>query len=66
MDIFISYSSKDIDIVKKVCDGFKANDFEYWVAHENGEFGGHYAATIVEEIGKCKVFVVFISNSTSL
>lgn len=66
MDIFISYSSKDIDIVKKVCDGFKANDFEYWVAHENGEFGGHYAATIVEEIGKCKVFVVFISKYSNL
>lgn len=66
MEVFISYSSKDVEIVTKVCDILKRESIDYWVAHENGEFGGRYAATIIEEINKCKVFVVFISKASNL
>ncbi len=66
MEIFISYSSKDIDIVKRCCKCFKDQNLEYWVAHENAEFGGQYAATIIEEIDKCRAFVVFISDFSNL
>ena len=66
MEIFISYSSKDIDVIKKVCERFQRENLEYWVAHENEIFGGKYAATIIEEINKCQVFVIFISNASNL
>lgn len=66
MEIFISYSSKDIDLVKRCCRKFREENLEYWVAHENAEFGGQYAATIIEEIDKCEAFVVFISDASNL
>lgn len=66
MDIFISYSSKDIDLVKKMCVLLREHDFSYWVAHENGNFGEHYATTIITQITEAKIFLVFVSNSSNL
>ena len=66
MDIFISYSSKDIDIVRSICVALKKHNFSYWVAHENGDFGEHYAATIITQIAEANVFLVFVSKTSNL
>lgn len=66
MDIFVSYSSKDIDIVKKMCLILRNYNFSYWVAHENGSFGEHYATTIITQIAEAKIFLVFVSNASNL
>lgn len=66
MEIFISYSSKDIELVKIMCEVLKKNEFSYWVAHENHNFGEHYAATIITQINDAKIFLVFVSKSSNL
>ncbi len=66
MDIFISYSSMDIELVKKMCAVLKKNEYSYWVAHENNDFGEHYASTIVTQIAEAKIFLVFVSNASNL
>ncbi len=66
MDIFISYSSKDIEITKHICQILKNQEFCYWVAHENGDFGEHYATTIITQISEAKIFLVLVSNASNL
>lgn len=66
MDIFISYSSKDVQIVKRVCEALSAHSFSYWVSYENHDFGNKYAETIIEKIEECKIFTVFISHNSNL
>ena len=66
MDIFISYSSKDIEIVKSVCSSIRKNNFAYWVAHENHDFGEHYATTIITQISEAKIFLIFVSKSSNM
>ncbi len=66
MDIFISYCSKDVELVKSICNELKNKKFSYWVAYENGDFGEHYAATIISQISEAKIFLVFVSKSSNL
>jgi len=66
MDIFVSYSSKDIESAKKICQIMRASGFAYWVAHENHDFGDQYAATIIAQITETKIFLVLVSKSSNL
>lgn len=66
MDVFISYSSKDIDVVELVCQRLKKGGISFWVAHKNGSFGEHYAETIINQISEAKVFLIFVSESSNL
>ncbi len=66
MDIFISYCSKDIELVKEICLELKNNKFSYWVAHENHDFGEHYATTIITQITEAKIFLVFVSKASNM
>lgn len=66
MDIFISYCSKDIELVKEICLELKNNKFSYWVSHENHDFGEQYAATIITQITEAKIFLVFVSKASNM
>lgn len=66
MDIFISYSSKDTDTIKPICEIFSDNKFDYWVAYKNCNFGDHYAATIIKMISEADIFLVFVSQNSNL
>ena len=66
MDIFISYSTKDIEIAKHICQILKSKNFHYWISHENGDFGVQYAATIITQISEAKIFLVLVSNASNL
>lgn len=66
MDIFVSYSSKDIAVARQICEIMKGNSFRYWVAHENEAFGAHYATTIIEQIAQAKIFIVLVSKASNL
>lgn len=66
MDIFVSYCSKDIELVKNICRELKSNGFSYWVAHENTDFGEQYAATIISQISEAKIFLVFVSKASNM
>ncbi len=64
MDIFISYSSKDIDFAKKLCAILRNKEYSYWIAHENECFGEHYAATIMGEIDKSNIVIILASKNS--
>lgn len=66
MDVFISYSSKDTQIIQEVCKALNSQGFSYWVAYENNDFGNKYAETIIEKIEDCKIFTVFVSSNSNL
>ena len=63
--IFISHSSKDENIIKKICEKLSINNFTYWVSFENEMFGQSYASAIVDAINKCTVFLVFMSENSN-
>ena len=65
-DIFISYSSKDEEIVEKACKWIEKKGFSCWVSYRIQDLqpGVMYTEKIVEMIDACKLFVVFISNNS--
>lgn len=66
MDVFISYSSKDISMVKKLCEKLKEFNITYWVAFENATIGVQYATSIVNAIDSCDVFLIILSSTSNL
>ncbi len=66
MDVFVSYSSKDISIVKKFCERLRDEKISYWVAHENATIGVQYATSIVNAIHDGDVFLIFLSSTSNI
>lgn len=66
MEVFISYSSKDVEVVKRACAALKDCGISYWVAYENECFGEQYAITIINQISECKAFLIFVSRNSNL
>lgn len=65
MEIFISYSSKDIQFIKRVCEILKKYNITYWVAYENCKYGENYADTIINAITEAEIVLAFISKSSN-
>ena len=63
--IFISYSSKELDIALKVCEFLESNNIKCWIAPRNVEAGENYATQIVNAIKKCDLFVLLASENTN-
>ncbi|MCO4792797.1 MAG: TIR domain-containing protein [Bacteriovoracaceae bacterium] len=59
--VFLSYSSKDFDIAKKVLEYLENNGIECWMAPRNITPGEHYASAILEAIKTSKVFFLLFS-----
>lgn len=64
MDVFISYSSNDVEKVKPICSGLKGYGVTYWAAFENSAFGESYIDTIMTELNAAKVILLFVSESS--
>lgn len=62
--VFISYSSKDTQIIKKILQQLKEVGIDYWKAPEMIPAGSNYAREIPRAIERCKVFVLMISESS--
>lgn len=63
-DVFISYSSKDIDVAERLCQHLENNAIKCWMAPNSLEPGRSYASEIVRGIKNSQIFVlVFSSNS---
>ena len=65
MDIFISHSSADNDLVKNVCTILKENGISYWVDYENRDFGDPFSASIVEKLSESKIMLLFITKASN-
>lgn len=62
--VFISYSSKDTQTVKKIAQVLKEEGITYWKAPEMIPAGSNYAREIPRAIEKCQVFLLVLSESS--
>ena len=62
--VFISYSRKDIDKSKKICETLKDNGINYWIDEEGKYSGSNFKGVLVEQIRKSSV-VLFLSSENS-
>ena len=64
--VFISYSSKEVDIAKKICAFLEGENIPCWIAPRNVNPGENYATQIVNAIRNCDALVLLASNNTNL
>ena len=60
--IFISYSSRDSEDVKKVIEVLERENMSYWKAPDMIPVGSNYAKEIPQVISGCEVFLLLISK----
>ncbi|MBR7165953.1 MAG: toll/interleukin-1 receptor domain-containing protein, partial [Clostridia bacterium] len=65
MDVFISYSSKDRQLVKEICALLKQNGISYWVDFENNQYGDTFASTIVKQIKSAKQVLALVTEHSN-
>lgn len=63
--VFISYSSKDADVAKRVCEFLEENGMPCWIAPRNVDPGANYPAQIVQSIRSCSAMVLLASENTN-
>lgn len=63
-DVFISYSSKDKEIVNEIKKMMEDNSISYWLDTEKVHIGGEFMADIVDAIENSKI-TLFISSANS-
>lgn len=63
--VFISYSSKEVDTAIKVCEFLENNGIACWMAPRNVVAGSNYASQIVSAIKACSVLVLLASENTN-
>lgn len=63
-DVFISYHTKSsTHITEAVCNALESKRIKCWYAPRNIE--GSYAKSIVDAIGKCKIFLLILNKEAS-
>ena len=60
--IFISHSSKDYEIAKRICDVFEENGLGCWIAPRDIPYGAEWAETIVRGIRASSIMLVLITE----
>lgn len=65
-DVFISYSSKDYETVKKIVAKLESNNIDCWIAPRNIKAGEKFASAIVNGITKsCVVLLIFSERANT-
>ena len=64
-DVFLSHSSKDKEIVDKVCEYLESQGLKCWIAPRDIISGADWAASISAAISDCKVFLLFYGQNSS-
>ena len=64
-DVFISYSTRDKTIADAVCAKLEENRIRAWIAPRDVPPGSNFAASIIQAINTCKVFVLIWSADTN-
>ncbi len=64
-DIFISYSSEDKTVADTICTGLETHNIRCWLAPRDVEPGRDWAATIVDAIEHCRIFVIILSSGSN-
>lgn len=63
--VFISYSSKEMEVATKVCSFLEGNGITCWIAPRNVDAGRNYASQIVSAIKACELLVLLASENTN-
>ncbi len=63
--VFISYSTRDTDVVEALCNALEAENIRCWMAPRDVTPGAKYAEDIVTAINKCKVFLLVLSAASN-
>lgn len=64
-DVFISYSSQDIEAAQAICHVLEQNEIKCWMAPRNIPPGSDYGDVIDEAIKSCKVVVILYSETSA-
>lgn len=63
--VFISYSSKDEKIAKKLCKYLEDNQVTCFIAPRDISYGSEYAEELVDGIDNCKVMLLLLSEESN-
>ena len=64
-DVFISYSSQDMEAAQAICHVLEQNEIRCWMAPRNIPPGADYGDVIDEAIRSCKVVIVLFSETAA-
>ena len=64
-DVFISYSSKDKPVADAICARLEGQGIRCWIAPRDIVAGTDWSASIIEAIGRSKIFVLIYSASAN-
>ena len=64
-DVFISYSSQDLEAAQAICHVLEQNEIRCWMAPRNIPPGSDYGDVIDEAIKSCKVVVILYSEKAA-
>lgn len=64
-DVFISYSSQDMEAAQAICHVLEQNEIRCWMAPRNIPPGTDYGDVIDEAIKSCKVVVIVYSEKAA-
>lgn len=65
-DVFISYSSKNIDTAIAICHVLENNNIRCWMAPRNIPAGSDYGDIIDVAISECKIFLLLFSEPAAI
>lgn len=60
--VFISYTTKDVDVAQSACKALEKLGIECWIAPRDEIGGKNFAGVIVDAINNCKVFLLISST----
>lgn len=63
--VFISYSSKEMEVAIKVCSFLESNGISCWIAPRNVDPGSNYPSQIVSAIKRCEMLILLASENTN-
>lgn len=62
--VFISHSSKDIDIAKTICSFLESHNIKCWIAPRDITPGASYPSEITKGIKGCETFLVILTKNS--
>jgi hypothetical protein len=65
LDVFLSFSRKDIKHAEQICQALEANDVKCWMPHCDIDLGQGYLGPVLDAADHCRAVIVIISSNTS-
>jgi TolB-like protein/Tfp pilus assembly protein PilF len=63
--VFLSHSSADLPLARRICDAIEQAGIDVWIAPRNVPPGQNYGQAIIEGINGCKVLMVLLTENSN-